>query len=40
LKKKLASNFNSVRKAFLALDEKHIGYISAEEIASFLGAST
>ncbi len=40
LKQKLASNFNSVRKAFLELDEKHIGYITAEEIAKFLGAST
>jgi Ca2+-binding EF-hand superfamily protein len=39
LKKKLARNFNSVRKAFLELDEKHIGYITAEEIAKFLGAS-
>lgn len=35
----MASNFNSVRKAFLELDEKHIGYITAEEIAKFLGAS-
>lgn len=40
LKKKLNCNFNSVRKAFLELDEKHIGYITAEEIAKFLGAST
>lgn len=40
LKQKLASNFNSVRKAFLELDDKHIGYITAEEIAKFLGAST
>lgn len=39
IKKRLASNFNSVRKAFLELDEKHIGYITAEEIAKFLGAS-
>ena len=39
LKKKLASNFNSVRKAWLELDEKHIGYITAEEIANVLGAS-
>jgi hypothetical protein len=39
LKKKLARNFNSVRKAFLELDEKHVGYITAEEIAKFLGAS-
>jgi ABC-type sugar transport system substrate-binding protein len=40
LKKKLSCNFNSVRKAFLELDEKHVGYITAEEIAKFLGAST
>ena len=39
LKKKLGSNFNSVRKAWLELDEKHVGYITAEEIAKFLGAS-
>lgn len=39
LKKKLGNNFNSVRKAWLELDEKHIGYITAEEIARFLGAS-
>jgi len=39
LKKKLGSNFNSVRKAFLELDQKHIGYITPEEIAKFLGAS-
>ena len=30
LKKKLSNNFGSVRKAFLALDENHKGYISAE----------
>jgi hypothetical protein len=40
LKKKLSSNFTSVRKAFLELDEKHIGYITAEEFAKFLGASS
>lgn len=39
LKKKLGNNFNSVRKAFLELDQKHIGYITPEEIAKFLGAS-
>lgn len=39
LKKKLGNNFNSIRKAWLELDEKHIGYITAEEIARFLGAS-
>jgi len=35
----MASNFNSVRKAWLELDEKHQGFVTAEEIASFLGAS-
>jgi Ca2+-binding EF-hand superfamily protein len=40
LKKKLASNFNSIRKAFLELDEKHIGYITAEEFAKVLNASS
>ena len=40
MKRKLASNFNSVRKAWLELDEKHVGYITAEEIANFLGASS
>lgn len=39
LKSKITSNFVSVRKAFLELDEKHVGYITAEEIAKFLGAS-
>jgi len=39
LKKKMASNYNSVRKAWLELDEKHQGFVTAEEIASFLGAS-
>ena len=40
LKKKLANNYTSVRKAFLELDEKHQGYITAEEVAAFLGASS
>jgi len=39
LKAKLATDFNSVRKAFLAIDDNHIGYISAEAIARYLGAS-
>ena len=39
LKKKIGNNFNSVRKAWLEIDEKHVGYITAEEIAKFLGAS-
>ena len=37
LKKKLSNNFNSVRKAFLALDENHKGYISAEQLSMFMG---
>lgn len=40
LKSKLARNFNSVRKAWLNLDEKHNGYITSEEIANFLGAAS
>lgn len=40
LKRKIGNNFNSVRKAWLELDEQHIGYITAEEIAKFLGASS
>lgn len=39
LKSKLAHNFNSVRKAFLELDQRHCGYVTAEEIAAFLNAS-
>ena len=39
LKKKIGNNFNSVRKAWLEIDEKHAGFITAEEIAKFLGAS-
>mgnify|MGYP003353047939 CR=1 FL=1 len=39
IKEKICNNFNSVRKAWLELDEKHVGYITAEEIAKFLGAS-
>jgi Ca2+-binding EF-hand superfamily protein len=39
LKAKLATDFNSVRKAFLAIDDNHIGYISAESIARYLGAT-
>lgn len=39
LKKKLSIDYNSVRKAFLAIDDNHIGYITAESLAKFLGAS-
>lgn len=39
IKKRLSSNFNSVRKAFLELDENHCGSIGAEELAKFIGAS-
>ena len=39
IKAKLAFNYNSVRKAFLELDDTHDGYISAEELARFLGAT-
>ena len=39
IKKKLQNNYNSVRKAFLELDENHSGFITAEELAKFLGAS-
>ena len=38
LKNKLSSNFNSVRKAWLELDDNHKGHITVEEIAKFLGA--
>ena len=39
LKSKLSTDFNSVRKAFLAIDEGHRGYITAETLAKYLGAS-
>ena len=39
IKKRLGANFNSVRKAFLELDEVHKGSIGAEELAKFIGAS-
>lgn len=39
IKRRLAHNFNSVRKAFLELDQRHCGYVTAEEIASFMNAS-
>ena len=39
LKAKLSVDFNSVRKAFLAIDDNHIGYITAESLAKYLGAT-
>ena len=39
LKNKIGSNFNSVRKAWLELDENYKGFITAIELAKFLGAS-
>jgi hypothetical protein len=36
LKQRLAKNFTSVRKAFLALDEFHIGFLTAEQLATFM----
>ena len=39
MKQKLALDFNSVRKAFLAIDDNHRGYITAESLAKYLGAS-
>ena len=39
LKAKLHIDFNSVRKAFLAIDDNHRGYITAESLARYLGAS-
>ena len=39
LKAKISVDFNSVRKAFLAIDDNHVGYINAESLARYLGAS-
>lgn len=39
LEHKLSIDFTSVRKAFLAIDDKHLGYITAESLARYLGAS-
>jgi len=39
LRAKLSVDYNSVRKAFLAIDDNHIGYITAEALAKYLGAS-
>jgi hypothetical protein len=38
IKIRLGNNFNSVRKAFLELDELHQGFLGAEELAKFIGA--
>ena len=40
VKKRLGSNFTSVKKAFLELDSKHLGYITAEDFARFMGAQS
>lgn len=40
VKKRLSSNFTSVKKAFLELDSKHLGYITAEDFARFMGAQS
>jgi hypothetical protein len=39
LKARLAKNFTSVRKAFLALDECNTGFLTAEQLATFLDQS-
>ena len=39
LKAKISIDFNSVREAFLAIDDNHVGYITAESLARYLGAS-
>ena len=39
MKKKMAIDFTSVRKAFLAVDDNHRGFITAEILAKYLGAS-
>lgn len=39
IKHKLSANFNSVRKAYLELDQQHNGFITAVNIAKFLGQS-
>jgi len=35
----MAIDFTSVRKAFLAVDDNHRGFITAEILAKYLGAS-
>ena len=39
LKKKVSLDFSSVRKAFLSIDDNHRGYITAETLAKYLGAT-
>jgi len=39
IKQKMSRNFNSVRKAWLELDDNHKGLITVEELAKFLGAN-
>ena len=38
LKEKLSHHFVGVRKAFLELDQRYSGYITAQDLAKFLGA--
>ena len=38
LKAKLSLDFTSVRKAFLAIDDDHAGFITAESLARYVGA--
>ena len=40
LKERLSSNWVSVRKAFLDLDEDYDGYVTAENFAKLIGGST
>jgi len=37
IKIKMQTNFTSVRKAWLELDDSHKGYITVEELAKFIG---
>lgn len=39
LKAKVSTDFTSVRRAFLAIDDNHRGYITAETLAKYLGAT-
>ena len=40
LKKRLSSNWVSVRKAFLDLDEDYDGFLTAEDFAKLVGGSS
>jgi hypothetical protein len=40
LKERLSSNWVSVRKAFLDLDEDFDGYVTSENFAKLIGGST